>query len=70
MLMSRFRWAFCQLDALQKCLTPHATRKSLSGLPKTLDETYDRIPCSIDQEYFRREHTDQKPNPLEGSCIV
>ena len=38
----RFRWVFCQLDALQRCL-PQNLRQYLNELPKTLDETYDRI---------------------------
>ena len=38
----RFRWVFCQLDALQHCL-PQNLRQYLNELPETLDETYDRI---------------------------
>src|SRR5713101_7072392 len=39
---SRFRWAFCQLEALRHCLVPRV-RHMLNELPKTLDETYERI---------------------------
>ena len=38
----RFRWVFCQLDALQHCL-PQNLRQYLNELPETLDETYERI---------------------------
>ncbi|KAF8532232.1 hypothetical protein JB92DRAFT_3103962 [Gautieria morchelliformis] len=43
-----FRWVVCQLDALRKCRTPAALKKALTGLPKTLYETYDRILEAID----------------------
>src|SRR6202046_1221757 len=42
MLLHRFRWVFCQLDALQHCL-PQNLRQFLNQLPETLDETYERI---------------------------
>ena len=38
----RFRWVFCQLDALQHCF-PQTIRQYLNDLPETLDETYERI---------------------------
>lgn len=41
-----FRWDWERLDALPKALQP---------LPKTLDNTYSPILCSIDEEYL--EHT-------------
>src|SRR5579862_5175895 len=47
----RFRWTVCQLDALEKCLSLPMLRKALSSLPKTLDDTYARILCSIDEDY-------------------
>ena len=47
----RFRWASCQLDSLGKCLRPAAVRKTLSTLPSTLDETYERILLNIDGQY-------------------
>ncbi|KAK2788575.1 hypothetical protein FQN53_003426 [Emmonsiellopsis sp. PD_33] len=46
-----FRWAACQLDTLEKCLTRSQLRKALGSLPATLDETYDRILVKIADEY-------------------
>ncbi|KAF8511998.1 hypothetical protein JB92DRAFT_3117575 [Gautieria morchelliformis] len=45
-----FRWVICQLDALRKCKTPAALKKALTCLPKTLNETYDRILAAIDED--------------------
>ncbi|KAF8478235.1 hypothetical protein JB92DRAFT_1856021 [Gautieria morchelliformis] len=45
-----FRWVVCQLDALRKCRTPEALEKALTRLPKTLNETYDRILAAIDED--------------------
>ena len=47
----RFRWAACQLDALEKCLDYRALQIALKSLPKTLDETYSRILHGITSEY-------------------
>ena len=41
-LPCRFRWVFCQLDALRHCFPPNL-RQYLNELPETLDETYERI---------------------------
>jgi len=41
MVSDRFRWVFCQLDALRQCFIPDI-RKTLNELPTTLDETYER----------------------------
>lgn len=41
----------CQFDRLRKCLKLDGLRKALSTLPKTLDDTYERILVNIDQEY-------------------
>jgi hypothetical protein len=49
----RFRWAECQLDALQKCLSRPMLRNALASLPKTLDATYARILYNIDEEYSK-----------------
>ena len=38
----RFRWVFCQLDALRQCL-PSSLKRTLAELPESLDETYERI---------------------------
>ncbi|KAI9794459.1 MAG: hypothetical protein M1816_005529 [Peltula sp. TS41687] len=46
-----FRWAVCQLDAFEKCLSRSMVQKFLADLPGTLDETYDRILCGIDKAY-------------------
>ncbi|KAL9121868.1 MAG: hypothetical protein Q9187_001574 [Circinaria calcarea] len=47
-----FRWVTCQLDALCKCLKRERLRQTLHSLPKTLDETYDRILMSISEDYW------------------
>ncbi|KAJ5957538.1 hypothetical protein N7501_011817 [Penicillium viridicatum] len=46
-----FRWAVCQLDILRDCLDLRRLRNSLNSLPRTLEETYDRILASIDESY-------------------
>ncbi|KAH8719160.1 hypothetical protein GQ44DRAFT_687973 [Phaeosphaeriaceae sp. PMI808] len=46
-----FRWAVCQLDTLEKCCNRAMLRKSLASLPRTLDQTYDRILSAISEEY-------------------
>ncbi|KAK3372911.1 hypothetical protein B0T24DRAFT_501499, partial [Lasiosphaeria ovina] len=38
-----FRWAVCQLDILRRLKTAARIRNSIKSLPKTLDETYERI---------------------------
>ncbi|KAK6433559.1 hypothetical protein LTR95_010262 [Oleoguttula sp. CCFEE 5521] len=43
-----FRWAGCQLDVLAQCTTKGKVRRALKELPKTLDETYDRIVLGIE----------------------
>ncbi len=57
MLILRFRWVDCQLDSLGNCLTPTATKVALYSLPKSLDQTYDRILQSIPDEYRRQAQT-------------
>ena len=39
----------CQIETLRRCFPP-SIRRSLDGLPKTLDETYERILLEIDEE--------------------
>ena len=46
MAPSRFRWVFCQLDALRQCL-PSSLRRTLAELPESLDETYERVVMDI-----------------------
>src|SRR6267142_2611209 len=52
----RFRWAYCQLEYLGKCL-PGRIRHALDELPETLDATYERTLQEIDGtnwEFARR----------------
>ncbi|KAI9776530.1 MAG: hypothetical protein M1839_009511 [Geoglossum umbratile] len=42
-----FRWVDCQLDPLLKCSTQNDVEKALQTLPKTLEDTYDRMLLSI-----------------------
>lgn len=46
-----FRLAACQLDSLASCLNKSQLRAALKSLPKTLDDTYARILCGIDEKY-------------------
>jgi hypothetical protein len=50
-LFHRFRWAACQLETLRKCPSIKKVREVLGNLPKTLDETYERILLSADEDY-------------------
>jgi len=43
----RFRWVYCQLDFLRRCL-PQRIPRALDELPETLDETYERTLQRID----------------------
>ena len=52
---SRFRWAFCQLEALRHCLAPRV-RHMLEELPKTLDETYERTLRDINKANWDHAH--------------
>ncbi|KIJ43618.1 hypothetical protein M422DRAFT_253204 [Sphaerobolus stellatus SS14] len=45
-----FRWVECQLESLKKCRRPHDVKKALGSLPKTLDETYERILLAVEEE--------------------
>jgi len=49
--VNRFRWAACQLDALENCLDYRTLQNALASLPKTLDETYARILRGIPDEH-------------------
>src|SRR6266849_8402503 len=53
MLSNRFRWVYCQLEALRRCL-PSRVRGTLEELPETLDETYERVLKDINKA--NREH--------------
>src|ERR1700740_3184670 len=41
-ISKRFRWVFCQLEALRYCLPP-SVRRTLDELPESLDGTYERV---------------------------
>jgi hypothetical protein len=47
-LSCRFRWVVCQLEILRQCFARNVERV-LRELPKSLDETYERILKGIDQ---------------------
>ncbi|OCH87556.1 hypothetical protein OBBRIDRAFT_735932, partial [Obba rivulosa] len=50
-----FRWVFCQLETLRQCL-PATIRRTLRTLPKTLDETYQRILEGITEPKWEYAH--------------
>jgi ankyrin repeat protein/uncharacterized protein (DUF2267 family) len=52
MVLDRFRWVFCQLDTLRRCM-PSSVRKAMNELPTTLDETYERALEGIPKEKRR-----------------
>jgi len=52
MIPDRFRWVYCQLDTLRRCM-PSSIRKALNELPITLDDTYERILQGIPKEKFQ-----------------
>ena len=43
---TRFRWVFCQLETLRRCL-PQSLRQTLNELPESLDGTYERVMMEI-----------------------
>jgi hypothetical protein len=45
----RFRWVACQLEVLKRVLLS-TIRRALGDLPRSVDETYDRILSGIAQE--------------------
>ena len=53
MYRPRFRWVFCQLETLRRSVQRNL-RGILERLPKTLDETYERILKDINED--NREH--------------
>ncbi|CAH0045316.1 unnamed protein product [Clonostachys solani] len=42
-----YRWVSCQFDTLRDCRDPPTLRTALESLPKTLDQTYNRILASV-----------------------
>src|SRR5229473_1040560 len=55
MVLNRFRWVFCQLEALRHCLIPRV-RRMLKELPETLDETYERVLRGINKANWDHAH--------------
>jgi ankyrin repeat protein len=55
MRSNRFRWVYCQLEALQPCF-PNNLRRMLEELPKSLDETYQRILKEINNANQKQAH--------------
>ena len=78
----RFRWAFCQLEALKtlKSTRPKYVKKALEDLPRTQDATYERMLVGIDDMYREEALTalrwlafEYRPLSLEElaeACIV
>ena len=52
---NRFRWVYCQLEALRHCF-PTSVRHMLKELPKSLDETYERILMGINKANHQHAH--------------
>ncbi len=46
-----FRWVDCQIESLRSCLTRAMVKKALKKLPRSLDETYERILRRVDPEH-------------------
>ncbi|RMY83156.1 hypothetical protein D0861_07560 [Hortaea werneckii] len=48
-----FRWVYCQIQELKKLKStkPKYIEDVVKTLPKTLDETYDRMLCAIEERY-------------------
>jgi ankyrin repeat protein len=51
----RFRWAYCQLETLRQCPLRYIS-STLKELPKTLDETYERILRGIPEKMQKDAH--------------
>ena len=54
-LLTRFRWAFCQLEYLRHCLRQRIQR-ALGELPETLDEIYDLTLKDIGEQNWEYAH--------------
>ncbi|MCJ1467598.1 hypothetical protein MMC07_006223 [Pseudocyphellaria aurata] len=48
-----FRWAFCQVDSLKRCIGPKDIREALKSLPETLDDFYARTLQDIDKNHHQ-----------------
>ena len=55
MISDRFRWTFCQLDTLRRCLAS-SIQNALNELPTTLDDTYERALQEIPKERWQHAH--------------
>jgi ankyrin repeat protein len=55
MWSNRFRWVYCQLEVLRHCF-PNNLLRSLQELPKSLDETYQRILKEINNANQKEAH--------------
>ena len=53
--LDRFRWVYCQLDNLRRCM-PSSIQKALNELPVTLDDTYERILQNIPKQKWQHAH--------------
>ena len=52
----RFRWAYCQLETLRQCPLRYIS-STLNELPKTLDETYERVLRGIPEKMQKDAHS-------------
>ena len=51
-LLYSFRWVQCQFESLRRCpRSEYHTERCLDTLPRTLDETYERILINIDPDF-------------------
>lgn len=50
-LIYRFRYVECQVNAFRRAKNRNQLDKCLRTLPRDLDETYERILCSINEDY-------------------
>ncbi|KAK3376712.1 hypothetical protein B0T24DRAFT_592355 [Lasiosphaeria ovina] len=50
-----FRWVKCQLDLIKSLKRPQSIRNAIKTLPAALDETYERILCTVTGEDERCE---------------
>ena len=55
MLSNRFRWVYCKLDVLRQCHR-NDLRRFLKELPRSLDETYERILKEINDANQKQAH--------------
>src|SRR5258708_1117904 len=53
--LNRFRWVFCQLEALRHCLAT-GVRDMLKELPETLGETYERMLRDVNKANWDHAH--------------